>query len=717
MEEAYLELYKNTFKGRDDVYGLAKGLCVKCQLSDEVLLNHFQFGTAHVGVYPLLDDGTSYWISIDFDNWQFEEVKKCSDRLSSHYQLPNYLEKSKSKGYHLWLFFDGPISAWKSRLVAKHIVEEVAGGKPYELFPKQNNLSEGGFGNYINLPLYYPLAKEGKTVFLDNFGQPYENQWEMLGSVKRINEAAFDEIINLNNLSLEKGEKPKSTTEFTGHGLPCVAKMLDGVHEGCRDKVAFTLAKHLRNAGLPKIAIFEVLINWDKKNNPPLGNRLISEKIDAALKGYRGYDCEDPLIKQFCSEDCPVFKKKDKIKTSYERVENIGSVRDVIATNFPGLWLPVETCLSVISQLRIQDISHPFSLVLVGMPSSSKTTVLSFFYDIDGISYKSDKFTPRSFVSHASNVQREKLEKIDLLPRIRNKVLITPEMAPIFGAQRDDLLENFSILTRVLDGEGLTTESGVHGGRGYKGEYVFMWLGASTPIKPNVWKLMGNLGARLYFYKMADDDEEVDTLVQQVIKDKVYKHKVKDCSQIVSNYLRTFWEVRNEKVVWAGDKDDNEVLKRIAELSQMLCCLRGVVNVWKSDYLEDDKPFQYHQPIVEKAYRATQLLYNLARGHAVLFGRNYLNEEDLPIVKKVALSSAPYERVGFMDALIANEGIIDTCELSAAVNCSDRTALRIMESFKVLGLVDLDNVGTSHLTTMKLKDKFRWLLNDGNFNF
>ncbi|MBU0976355.1 hypothetical protein KJ918_06150 [Patescibacteria group bacterium] len=721
MKKTYLELFKNTFKGRNDAYGVAKGLCVKESLTDEVLLNHFMYGKEHVGVYPLLQDGTSYWIAIDFDNWDFENVKLCSERLKNHYQLSNYVEVSKSKGFHIWLFFNEPVLAKKSRVVVKHIVDEVAEGKIYELFPKQDVIPENGYGNYINLPLFYPLAQQGKTVFLnmENGGEPHKDQWGVLQSLKKAGKQTIEEIIQVNSLLNE--EKAKIITPSTSeerHGLPCVRKMLsEGVKEGCRDKVAFVLAKQLRNTGMPKDIALDVLMGWDKKNQPPLGGGVLLKKIDSAMKGYRGYDCDDPLIKQFCDKSCPVYKKKEKKETKFERVDSIGKVRDVITTNFPSLWSPVETCLSVVSQLRIQDISHPFSLVLIGMPSSSKTTVLSFFYDIDNISYKSDKFTPRSFVSHASNVQRDKLEKIDLLPRIRNKVFITPEMAPIFGAQRDDLLENFSVLTRVLDGEGFTSESGVHGGRGYKGEYLFMWLGASTPIKPNVWKLMGNLGARLYFYKMADEEEETSKLVQQVIKDKVYKHKVRDCSQVVSNYLRTFWAIQREKIVWEGERDDNEVLNRIAELSQVLCCLRGAVNVWKSDYSDGDKPFQYQQPVVEKAYRATQLLYNLARGHAVLFGRNYLNEEDLPIVKKVALSSAPYERVSVMDALIRNEGIIDTTGLSEAINCSDRTALRIMESFKVLGIVDLDNVGASHLTIMRLKDKFKWLLEDEQFNF
>ena len=116
--------------------------------------------------------------------------------------------------------------------------------------------------------------------------------------------------------------------------------------------------------------------------------------------------------------------------------------------------------------------------------------------------YRSDKFTPKSFVSHSASVSREKLQEVDLLPRIRHRVLLVPELAPLFGLRNEDLLENFSILTRVLDGQGLSTDSGVHGRRGHTGDYLFAWIGCTTPIEYRVWKTMGKLGSRFLFFEM-----------------------------------------------------------------------------------------------------------------------------------------------------------------------------------------------------------------------
>ena len=176
--------------------------------------------------------------------------------------------------------------------------------------------------------------------------------------------------------------------------------------------------------------------------------------------------------------------------------------RNTIAGSFPTFVRPAEVCLSVVAQLLINDVSNPFALALVDVPSSGKTITLNFFSGIDELIYTTDNFTPAAFVSNASNVSRADLNKIDLLPRIQYKTMVVRELGAIFGAKDDDLIKSFGILTRALDGEGLETDSGTHGKRGYKGDYLFMFLGGTTPIPPRVFKVMGNIGSRLFFLSL-----------------------------------------------------------------------------------------------------------------------------------------------------------------------------------------------------------------------
>ena len=76
------------------------------------------------------------------------------------------LERSKSKGYHGWCFFDAPVEAVKVRIVFESILEEL--GIRCELFPKQDEVLDNQFGNFIFLPLFGGDVKNGRTVFVNN---------------------------------------------------------------------------------------------------------------------------------------------------------------------------------------------------------------------------------------------------------------------------------------------------------------------------------------------------------------------------------------------------------------------------------------------------------------------------------------------------------------------------------------------------------------------
>jgi hypothetical protein len=164
----------------------------------------------------------------------------------------------------------------------------------------------------------------------------------------------------------------------------------------------------------------------------------------------------------------------------------------------------VKAGLSTCATLLLKDISNCTALIYVGLASVGKTTVAEMFTD-DAITktkplcYVSDSFTPAAFVSHAGNVNKADLEKQDLLPRTKHKVLITPELSPLFRAgKKDELMLRFTVLTRVLDGGGLQTDSGNHGSRRYRGDYVFAWLGCTTPFEEQTWQVMASLGSRLF---------------------------------------------------------------------------------------------------------------------------------------------------------------------------------------------------------------------------
>ncbi len=63
------------------------------------------------------------------------------------------------------------------------------------LFPNQDTMPRGGFGNLIALPLQYKARQVGNTVFVDDDFIPYPDQWGRLATVDRISTQRVQEIV------------------------------------------------------------------------------------------------------------------------------------------------------------------------------------------------------------------------------------------------------------------------------------------------------------------------------------------------------------------------------------------------------------------------------------------------------------------------------------------------------------------------------------------
>ena len=147
-----------------------------------------------------------------------------------------------------------------------------------------------------------------------------------------------------------------------------------------------------------------------------------------------------------------------------------------------------------------------------------------------------------SFVTHSARATADQLAKADLLPKIRFKILLTPELSTIFRGKPDELAERFSIITRVLDGQGLTTDSGTHGRRGYTGDYLFAWIGGTTPFHDTVWEVMAQLGCRLFFLVMdAGTTSTVEEMVKAHSDPLSYGDKVKISQKEVGRLVEMFF--------------------------------------------------------------------------------------------------------------------------------------------------------------------------------
>jgi superfamily II DNA or RNA helicase len=233
-----INLFKSVFKGRDDVFAVRwekgdksgympayrydpylyrlhkmKGGTFNnynekqyLSLTDEEITKHLN-GNQHIGIYPLLTDNMSWFIAADFDkeNWALD-CKKFIETCTQ-YGISAYLERSRSgKGGHVWIFFDRPYPAIRSRKIFISILEEAKIFSIFDknssfdrLFPNQDFHSGKGFGNLIALPLYKPTWEKDNSCFINpDTLTPITDQWGFLESIQRVSISELDKLYKNN---------------------------------------------------------------------------------------------------------------------------------------------------------------------------------------------------------------------------------------------------------------------------------------------------------------------------------------------------------------------------------------------------------------------------------------------------------------------------------------------------------------------------------------
>jgi hypothetical protein len=156
-----------------------------------VIYDHLA-GEHTVGVYPLLEDDTCYFLAVDFDEADWRDDALAFMQSCEELGVPAALEISRSgKGAHAWVFFASRVSARDARRLGTAIISHTCSRtrqlklQSYDrLFPNQDTMPKGGFGNLIALPLQKWPRENGCSVFVDTELRPYPDQWGFLASIQ-----------------------------------------------------------------------------------------------------------------------------------------------------------------------------------------------------------------------------------------------------------------------------------------------------------------------------------------------------------------------------------------------------------------------------------------------------------------------------------------------------------------------------------------------------
>jgi superfamily II DNA or RNA helicase len=160
-------------------------------LTDKTIYDHLT-GHHTAGVYPLLLDDTCHFISVDFDGDGWREDVRAFAQSCRELDVPVALEVSRSgNGAHAWIFFSSNIAARDARRLGTAVISHTCARtrqlklSSYDrLFPNQDTMPKGGFGNLIALPLQKSPRESGGSVFVNEALLPYVDQWAFLASIK-----------------------------------------------------------------------------------------------------------------------------------------------------------------------------------------------------------------------------------------------------------------------------------------------------------------------------------------------------------------------------------------------------------------------------------------------------------------------------------------------------------------------------------------------------
>jgi superfamily II DNA or RNA helicase len=253
--EGKIALFHSLFNGRPDVYarqwkgkndkpgyspacknewihgicGKPKMKCTRCEHADYLpydtaAIERHLCGQCVIGTYPLLSDDTCAFLAIDFGAASWKKDIIIVVQVCQSLDVPHAVEISRSgNGAHFWFFFDSPISASLARNFGSVILTQAMqqhaklSFSSYDrMFPNQDTIPKGGFGNLIALPLQKEARMQGYSQFVDDNLILYEDQWAFLSSIKRITPSMIDvwmtawhtPPLGALQAQVEEGEKP-----------------------------------------------------------------------------------------------------------------------------------------------------------------------------------------------------------------------------------------------------------------------------------------------------------------------------------------------------------------------------------------------------------------------------------------------------------------------------------------------------------------------------
>jgi hypothetical protein len=272
--------FYDLFEGNPSAYGMDTSggvICVRDSAEQAVESLHLG-GESAIGLYPMYNNKVR-WGCSDIDTGSFMEARTLKQALTAIGFFP-WIELSRSKGYHVWVFASGWVHGWQMRrafLFAHGLTLNTSYPvSPTEVNPKSEFLDEGVLGNFVRLPYVGKGPDEnGRRVMIGNYQDPIpfehfvEDAYANRASVGVVARAAdrykpVARLRSMNEIDMPSDEASKIARRLNGKGFTIFR---DGppAWDSRRSQAMSRLAIECKRSGLTEAEAFVLVSDLDER--------------------------------------------------------------------------------------------------------------------------------------------------------------------------------------------------------------------------------------------------------------------------------------------------------------------------------------------------------------------------------------------------------------------------------------------------------------------
>lgn len=631
MEKLAKLMYK-LFKGRRDTWAARRDKAdgtieyfrvTGKEMTFENYLQHLQGST--IGVYPLVGESCSF-AAVDIDADDLELVYRVRKLVPQ----PNYIERSRSGNYHIWMFFNEPVSVENlAAACSKAVALARRGcGEHCNLYPSRVK----GLGLLIALPLQYDRVESGRTLFIDAPGD-LQSQYDFLREIKYAKPPGsivdnFPKVLR----ALWAG-KGKKTGDMSRSGYDfsfCVALFKQGYS---REMVKKLLRKR---PDLHKST-----------------DEYLEQTIDAAQKSRA--TTAPPPVKVIDWSSIEAIDHSEFLTRLGKR----------LILHKPQIQQFDIFFAAIMANLKTKG--RPVWLMVVGPPGCGKTLPMMAIRYAPHV-YMASAFRPTALISGWG---LKGGEDMSLIPKLDGKILLVKDMSSLLSQHKEVVAEVLGLLRDAYDGScSRVYATGIE--RTYTSRFGF--IGATTPDIDAYWGLNVRLGERFLRYRCRATPtqiyEKIDRSLEALATEDETDLEIENICMSFLKHLVTETEVKLQLAH----------LKEIGRLAQLGAVLRTVVS---------RSPFGHEVLVIpewEEATRYAKQLAKMALGLAYVRGKTVNGAEEMEDLKTL-VRDAMDARIERICNVLANQPGLEAAEIADIISLPVWTVRTCLDNLAVARVV------------------------------